>query len=735
MVVTWSIKISGICAFSQLHNFLKDPPFGNLDLISCRNVLIYMEPYLQKKALTTFHYALNPKGVLVLGKSETVSNVPELFHTGQYSSEKIFIRKDGPGKFMHVATQRNEQKYSHPVPTEIHRVDFQKAADEIILSKYTPAGVIINEGMDILHFRGSTSDFLEQMTGKPSHNLLKLARNGLSFELRNLIHKAKKNKSPETKENIPLEIGGNSCSITIEVIPLPNLVEPHYLVLFHDHTRVTKPDVVKTKDNRQEKLGAPELRVQQLEKELSQLREDMRSISEDQETTNEELQSANEELLSSSEELQSLNEELETGKEELQSTNEELIVVNQELMGLLEQLKQEKEYAQSIISTMRDPLIVLDKNLRVKTTNLSYLNTFRVTEAETEGKMIYELSNSQWNIPELRELLEKVLPEQTKFNDFEIRQSFSKIGDRVMLLNARELKDYSNEKLILLSIEDVTEREQVLEHKKLKEELEKAIIQRTGELSTANQELEEKNYELLKANKELQSFAYAASHDLQEPLRKIQAFATRLLEKETQNLTEEGVDYFNRMQAAAARMQSLIEDLLAFSRVNNVERQFEIVDLKDMVEDVKKDFKDKIEETKAEVNTPASCKVKVIPFQLKQLIQNLLSNSLKFQKKGNKPNVNISCVIVNSDELNINGLIPHKDYCHITVKDNGIGFEQHFSEKIFEVFQRLHGKEEYDGTGIGLAIVKKIVENHNGIITATSELGKGATFDIYFPVT
>ncbi len=199
--------------------------------------------------------------------------------------------------------------------------------------------------------------------------------------------------------------------------------------------------------------------LQQLEQELEQAREDMRSITEEQEAANEELQSANEELLSSSEELQSLNEELETGKEELQSTNEELMVVNHEITSLNEQVTEARDYSEAIVSNIREPLLVLDKNLRVKTANDAFYKTFRVNEVETEGVLVYNLGNRQWDIPGLRTLLEKILPEKSKFTDFEVTHTFSNIGERIMLLNAREVINKNNsEKLILLSIEDITER-------------------------------------------------------------------------------------------------------------------------------------------------------------------------------------------------------------------------------------------------------------------------------------
>ncbi len=459
-------SVRDMCVFA-VHNFLKDPPFGKIDFLSCRNVLIYMEPYLQKKALTTFHYALNRGGFLLIGKSETISSVSDLFGI-THKEDKLFYRKDAPGKFMLTANFRQEQGiadvdiYSKPDTEKPGRTNFQKTADDIILSRYTPAGVVVNEAMDIVHFRGKTGNFLEHLPGKPSHNLLKMAKEGLAFELRNILYKAKNEKISVIKENIPIDINGSLTNISIEALTLPDTVEPYYLVLFH-HTQpqtlsfepVAVSSTIKTFTS---KLAA-QSRIDQLENELRQLREDMRSITEDQEATNEELQSANEELLSGSEELQSLNEELETGKEELQSTNEELTVVNQELIALNGVATKARDYAESILTTIRQPMLVLDRNLRVKSGNNSFYKTFRVNEQETEGRLIYEVGNSQWNIPALRTLLEDILPKKNLFTDYELTHNFQDIGKRVMLLNAREIMtEQTEEKLILLAIEDVTDK-------------------------------------------------------------------------------------------------------------------------------------------------------------------------------------------------------------------------------------------------------------------------------------
>ncbi len=252
------------------------------------------------------------------------------------------------------------------------------------------------------------------------------------------------------------------------------------------------------------------------------------------------------------------------------------------------------------------------------------------------------------------------------------------------------------------------------------------------ELAFQNEEKEKRAAELIIANKELLAFTYVSSHDLQEPLRKIQTYSD-LLEQENPNSTAKGKEYIKRIQSAAGRMQQLIIDLLEYSRINATERKFEITDLNIIIEEVKIDLKEAIEEKNAIIDIHTLCHVNIIAFQFRQLIYNLISNALKFSVPGVPPRIIISSAIVKGNATNHEFLLPGRSYCHITIKDNGIGFEPKFSERIFEVFQRLHNRETYAGTGIGLAIVKKIVDNHNGLIFAVSEIKKGATFEIYIP--
>ena len=450
-------EIRDMCVFAP-HNFLKDPPFAKMDLISCRNVLIYMDNFLQKKALTVFHYALKENGILLLGKSESTSPASELF-TLFDKHDKIYTRKSVPGRFIHVATERKEENLvlkNKILKPEATQTDFRKSADAILLSKFAPVSVVVNEQMDIVHIQGNITPFLEQPQGKPTFNLMKMAREGLAFELRNALHKAKISKEPIIKENIPTKINDNQSIVSFQVIPLTDTVDQNFLIVFEEKALPVlekKSTVLKTQN------GDAQKRYEQLEKELSQTREDMRSITEDMEAANEELQSANEEMQSSNEEMQSLNEELETSREELQSTNEELTIVNHELIDKQEQLNLARIYSEAIVDTLREPLIILNKSMRIITANASFYKKFNTEEQDVEGKLFYEIQNNQWDDDTIRLLLEKILPQKTQLTDFEIILDFPKLGKRHLLMNAKQVvNEKTAAQLILLAIEDITDK-------------------------------------------------------------------------------------------------------------------------------------------------------------------------------------------------------------------------------------------------------------------------------------
>ena len=247
--------------------------------------------------------------------------------------------------------------------------------------------------------------------------------------------------------------------------------------------------------------------------------------------------------------------------------------------------------------------------------------------------------------------------------------------------------------------------------------------------------IEERNLELERNNKELASFNYVASHDLQEPLRKIQTFISRLEDKEQENLTNNGKLYIERIKSSSARMRSLIDDLLQFSRTNKSEEAFEDSNINILLETAKHDLAEIISDKRARISSDMIPSMKVIPFQIKQLFLNLISNSLKYSRQNVPPVVTITYSKTKANDLPKVKYSKYSVYHTITIKDNGIGFDQEYADKIFILFNRLHNKDEYSGTGIGLSICKKIVENHNGYITAEGKEGQGSIFTFYLPIT
>jgi len=249
-----------------------------------------------------------------------------------------------------------------------------------------------------------------------------------------------------------------------------------------------------------------------------------------------------------------------------------------------------------------------------------------------------------------------------------------------------------------------------------------------------NEILQAKNLELERSNTELESFNYIASHDLQEPLRKIQAFSERILTKEANNFSTFSQDYFRRINAAAARMQNLIDALLSYSRANSSNLSDEPTDLNELVSEVLEDLQEQIQDKNAMVNFTTLPTIKIVRIQVHQLFINLVSNALKYSKPGIIPEINITASVISGKDISDPNSVVHLNYWQISVADNGIGFEQQYDKKIFELFQRLHGTSDYIGTGIGLAICKKIMRNHQGFISAIGIPGSGATFNIYFPI-
>jgi two-component system CheB/CheR fusion protein len=568
------------------HNILTDAPFTKLDLLSCRNLLIYLEAKAQHKLLPLFHYALKPNGILFLGSSETIGETEHLFGVidrrwklfRRTAEAGIFPRLElFPGGLMKAATGAHEEAETSLVTPRA--ASFPTLIQQLLVSRYAPAAVVVNTRGEIVYIQGQTGAYLQPAPGPPTHHLVEMAREGLQHDLATALHQAASKEGEVVRRNVRVKAYGHFIlvNLTVKKITEPEALQGLFLVTF-DQVRADKSAAKKDAPPRASsprKKGEPEL-MQELEFTKQRLQ---RTIEELQ-TSNEEMKSTNEELQSTNEELQSTNEELETAKEELQSLNEELVTVNSELQGKLDaladahddlqnllnstevatifldndlrikrftteakrvssliavdigrplsdivsklaydrmledaqdvlqtliikerevqaadgswflmrilpyrtvkntidglvltflditknkQAEQTIEAAQgmaaSIVETVREPLLVLDEQLRVVLANQSFYRTFQVAPGEVEHQYLYHLCSGVWDLPGLRRLLNDVLPKNSSFQDFTIDQAFPHVGRKLLVLNGRKLEQQAiGPGRILLAIEVIPER-------------------------------------------------------------------------------------------------------------------------------------------------------------------------------------------------------------------------------------------------------------------------------------
>ncbi len=375
-----SKSIRDLCIFST-QNVFSDPPFSRIDLVSCRNVMIYLSQSLQRRIIPVFHYALNPNGFLMIGNTEgLLGSGPELFDMAD-KKQKIYRKKSvptplpfgfsvqmaeyNPGDNMHNEAAKAAAAESVPMP-----VDLQREADRLLLARYAPPSVVVNDQLEIVQTKGHTGPFLELPAGKVSLNLLKMARPGLLFDLQNAIDEARKSGVDAVRPNVQVESNGSSSLISLRVTPFrtPIRDKSSFLVTFetpNGPSLSTAPEMPSSPLSEDERtLKAKQ--IAQLRQELASTREYLQSIIEALESTNEELQSANEEIQSGNEELQSTNEELQTSKEELESANEELQTVNEEMQHRNELLTQLNNDLTNLLNSVNLPVVMVGPDLSVR---------------------------------------------------------------------------------------------------------------------------------------------------------------------------------------------------------------------------------------------------------------------------------------------------------------------------------------------------------------------------------
>ena len=575
-------RIRDVCVFAR-QNVAVDPPFSSLDLLSCRNLLIYLEPTVQKRILPLFHYALRPNGYLMLGPAETIGLFSELFQPID-KTHRIFRKKSVPARAFPALGFPPPRGVPADVSARVPAAeikapsDLAKEADKVVLGRYAPPGVVVSADLDVLQFRGRTSPYLETPADSATFNLLKMAREGLFVELRAAVQKAKKTRRAVRLENVAFRSDGRQRRVNVEVLPMgEGGPDDHFLIVFQEPPGKPSRLPRAPARARTRKTGQ---RADQLQRELAATRDYLQAIIEEQEASNEELKSSNEEIQSSNEELQSTNEELETAKEELQSTNEELQTVNDELQNRnveladlsndltnlfssvnipivmlgpqaqvrrftpmaerllnlrpsdvgrpvnelraniagtdlaefvrevidtvtvrerelqdadghwylmrvrpyrthdnridgavvafldidpvkrsLEQASRARLYAETLVETIRESLIVLDRELRVTAANQAFYAGFRMSPVRTEGNHLWELKGWEWTNFELRRLLENVVLKDERIVDREIERDFESVGRKTLLVNARQIAfPEEPNPLLLLAIEDISKR-------------------------------------------------------------------------------------------------------------------------------------------------------------------------------------------------------------------------------------------------------------------------------------
>ena len=904
-----------ICIFSN-HSFIRDPPFSRLDLISCRNVMIYLGAELQRKVFPLFHYALRSDGYLFLGPSESTGSQRELFRTVD-KKHRIFQRKDTvprpPISFPVTDVTRSRVGGVNSPGSDEQNIP--KQIERIILQRYRPACVTVRENGDAVYFSGPTGRYLEQPSGAPELNVVNMAPEGLRVPLRTALHRAVNTRERAVQKHIPMPANGGSGYVDIAVEPVLELANVNlFMVVFEDSTVEREPV--------DGPAPAPAAGSEEI---IRHLEADLRAAQEHAQAMYEELESSNEELRSANEEYQSTNEELETSKEELQSFNEELETVNAELNRKLAELdhsnsdfqnllngtqiatiflsadlriknftpaagevfrliggdigrpitdlaaqltgvdlmtdtaevlrtlvprerqlvgaagrhfqmrvlpyrtihnvidgvvltfidvtalKEAEEFAQGIVDTVREPLLVLDKNLRVVSASRAFYETFKVNKAERLVGLS-DLGSGEWDIPELRRDLLDVLPENKTVDDFQVKQDFPGLGSRTMLLNARRLaRRGGQEPLILLAMEDITDRVRMEEVQSrlaaIVASSEDAIIgsDLNGVIQSWNQAAERlfgyraaeavgqpvsilaltrnsdeipnillrllrgervPNFEserrgkdgqviavslseapildgsgavigmskiardisetkrvqdaLRKLNSDLQHFAYAASHDLQEPLRMVTSY-TQLLARQYKGKLGTDADTFIAFAVQGAeRMRDLLGDLREYWSVNEQNLVTpHPVECEQILAKALELLAVAARESGGLVTHDPLPAVMAEETPLLMLFQNLIGNALKYHRPGEAPRVSVSAERTGA-------------FCVFSVSDSGIGIEPGDLTKIFAPFKRLHGPE-YPGSGIGLAICHRVVERYGGRIWAESEYGRGSTFRFTLP--
>jgi two-component system CheB/CheR fusion protein len=698
------------CLFSR-HDVSSDPPFSKLDLVSCRNLLIYFSPILQKRIIPIFHYSLNDHGFLLLGRSEGISGFSNLF-SQENKTNRIYSKINSKINFTAPTNIYFPPIHKQPTTEELqsylnekskvltqNKVDFEIEADQIILAKFAPVGAVINNQMEVLQFRGRIGPFIDHAPGKPNFNILKMIRNELLNGLRMTIQSSMKLNATAQLENLKFHHEGKEKTINIQVMPTNPKTPPEtrkYLIVFEEVSSIQAIDL----DTKIDDVKLSKINVSQLEQELHSLKEYQEALTEEYETSQEQLTSANEELQSTNEEFQSNNEELETAKEEFQSANEELTTVNDELQNRNLELTYLNNDLTNLLGAVEIPIIMVDKGHRIRRFTPKAVKALNLIPSDI-GRPLGDIK-SNFNL-DLDSLVSEVID--------------------TLSLKEVEVQDR----------EGRWSRLQIRAYKTIDHKIDGAVIalMDIDQLKQSFKAVEAAHLEGEKANRTKDLFLATLSHELRTPLTGILAWAQMIqrgrLEGEKTKMAAERIVESGKAQA------QLINDLLDVSRIIMGKIQLEISEvnpneiIEKAVESIRPAANNKSIQLEYE-NVPHFGTVMADPIRMQQVFWNLLNNAIKFSALHSKVKVKLER-IEDSDGIKAKALIK--------VIDSGKGINPNFLPHIFENFSqedsssiKIHG-----GLGLGLAIVKSLVEMQGGSVHAESEgEGQGSIFTVILPI-
>jgi two-component system CheB/CheR fusion protein len=817
-------EIRKMVVFSH-HDILKDPPFGRMDLISCRNMLIYINPEQQKEILRKLHFALNIGAYLFLGSSENIGILKNA--TEEINRKwKIFkcVSKNRLDDFPSYYVPLDKRFHSISQPRQKNPLQhIPELFTETLLEGHRCAGLFVNTEYEVKQATGNYKRFIDFPESGFNFNLLKMVAPELSIAISVTAGKAMRDNRPLVTKGVRTARDGQE--ITVDIIVKPYLTTNEYQQPFLFITLEERETVAEAVKDHSHQSFSKDERVQELEAELMETRSNLQLLLEEVETSNEELRSINEEAISTNEELQSTNEEL-------QSLNEELHTVSSEHQLKIKELSELNDDLNNYFNNSEVGQILIDKDLIIRKFSPSVSKMINLIDADVNrsiGDITTRIKNVDF-ISDIKQVIRTGKPKESEvmLNDDMvylmrikpyIRQDHSMDGVVVNFIDISELRrlhsivkavfdsspyGISAKKAIrdtdnqIIDFEYIAANEacenlyglernslvgkrmkdydhftdaQLEEYKKvvltgqphqfeifeprLEKWLEVSLARMMDGVVTtviditerkkANQLIEqsfenlkftsgrlaETNSQLQQSNLDLMQFASIASHDLKEPLRKIETFGNLLNEKIKSRLEEKELNYLQKIIRASSRMQSLVEDVLVFSKLSNNELPLSKVDLNLTLHQIIDDLEITIRHKNASIELGQLPSVKAVPGQMHQLFQNLISNALKFNDK-KRPLISVQqypVSPVHAKQLRLDG----NKYAAIHVKDNGIGIEDQFKEKIFGIFQRLNGNQ-YEGTGIGLAVCKKIVENNKGHLLLESQPGIGSEFIIILPL-